>query len=125
MFYQEYLKKYAGFSKAFNEFLYWCLSEDKEASFARARGDVSSKEILLNLDDKEKLLAQKLIRERLECTDDIFAVKLLSYCGETADIPLIEKKLSFYIEKDKNKDCNFEYCINTCREVIKTLKNKR
>ena len=72
MFYKDILKVYGGNTEAFNQFLFWCISEDEKATFARARNDVPGKELYINLDEKEKQLAKKLIRERIEMCDDIF-----------------------------------------------------
>ena len=121
MFYEEYLEIYKGYSDIFNKFLCWCISEDEQSSFARARNDVPYKELYMNLEEKEKQLAKKLIRECLEVCDDFYYVEMLGYCGDITDIPLIEGKLRVYKEKNKNRDSDFTYCIRTCKEIIKAL----
>lgn len=73
----------------------------------------------------KKQLAKKLIRERLEGCDDFFYVKMLGYCGDVTDIPLIDGKLKVYKDKNKNRNSDFTYCIRICKEIIKTLKSKK
>ncbi len=122
MFHKEYLKIYEGCSKEFDEFLYWCISENKQPSFARAGNDVPYKELYLNLNDDEKKLAQKLVRERLANSDDIFYPEFLGYFGDNTDIPLLKEKLRVYKEKNKDKNCDFTYCIKACKKIINALK---
>ena len=102
LLYEEYLRIYEGYSDVFNEFLCWCISEDKQSAFARARNDVPYKELYMNLDEEEKELAKKLIRERLEVCDDFFYVEMLEYCGDVTDVPLINRKSRILKEKYKN-----------------------
>ncbi len=125
LFYEEYLKAYKEYSDIFNKFLFWCISEDEQSVFARTRNDVPHKELYMNLNEKEKRLAKKLIRERLEVCDDIFYIEMLRYCGNITDIPLVDSKLMVYREKNKNRNTDFTYCIRTCKEIIKTLESKK
>ena len=125
LFYDEHLKIYQDLSDNFKQFLYWCISEDKQSAFARARKDVPYKELYINLDENEKQLAKKLIKERLEVCDDIFYVEILGFCGDATDIPSIDDKLRVYKEKNKNTNFDFTYCIKTCKEIIKKLQSKK
>ena len=125
LFYVEYLKTYQDLSDNFKQFLYWCISEDKQSTFARARNDVPYKELYINLDENEKQLAKKLIKERLEVCDDIFYVEIFGFCGDATDIPLIDGKLRAYTVKNKDRNSDFTYCIKTCKEIIKKLQSKK
>ena len=82
------MKNNTGFSERFEKFLYWCVSEDQAATFARARGEVPYKEILNSLENEEKVLARNLIRERLKLTNSIFDIQLIARLGDKTDIPL-------------------------------------
>ncbi len=122
--YAEKSEKYENFSVDFKEFIYWCISNEKQPSFARARGDVRYKEIIRKIKGEELETAKQIIREKLAQSNEVFLVKLAEYCDDALAIPLIENAINFYKNKNKNNCVDFCYEISTCQKALKHLNRK-
>ncbi len=122
--YAEKSEKYENFSVDFKEFFYWCISDEKQPSFARARGDVPYKGIIRKIKGEELETAKQIIREKLAQSNDVFLVELAEYCDDALVIPLIENTINFYKNKNKNNCVDFHYEISACKKALKHLNRK-
>lgn len=117
--YTENCEKYENFSNDFKEFIYWCISDAKQAGFARARGDVPYEKIMRKIKGEELEMAKEIVKQKLARSHEVFYVKILEYCNDVTAISLIESTKVFY----KNKNTKWKYEIDVCNKALKRLKH--
>lgn len=122
MLYKEYLNIYADCSNAFKHFLYWCISDDEKAKFARVRRDVPYLEILSELNEDELRIAKSCVIKKMEHSNEIFLVLLIQQLGDENVVPLVVEKMNFFQEKCNKNNGNFDSCIKICNEALNSLK---
>ncbi len=112
---------YDDLSSNFQEFYYWCISEDTSPSVARARDDIPFTMITV-LQGEELEIAKELLLEKLKTSRSCFYISALMEVNDRRAIPLIRKRLREYKRENWNPERDFRYEIKLCRKAIRKLK---
>lgn len=90
---------YENYSPEFQEFYYWCISEEEQPKFARARNDVPF-DLVTCLTGEELETAKQLIFQKFDEQKEplCFFIRVLAQLGDPRAIPYIQMAYRNYKE---------------------------